>query len=58
MNQSPSKNEIAFVRESLLHFNTSCVGHDGHTSLNFVEYDSQGISLPDFLAEPTGGGCT
>lgn len=49
MNQSPSKNEIAFVRESLLHFNTSCVGHDGHTSLNLVEYDSQGNIIAGLL---------
>ena len=42
MNGNPSKNEIDFVRESLMHFNDLAVGKDGHTPLNFVEYDENG----------------
>ena len=42
MNNNPSKNEIDFVRESLLQFNNSCVGDDGHAPLNLIEYDAHG----------------
>ena len=42
MNDNPSKNEIDFVREGLAEFNTKCVGADGHTPINIVEYDDKG----------------
>ena len=42
MNINPSKNEIDFVREALMQFNNERVGADGHTPLNFVEYDANG----------------
>ena len=42
MNRNPSKEEIDFVRDALMQFNNRCVGHDGHTPLNLVEYDSDG----------------
>ena len=50
MNINPSKNEIDFVREALMQFNNERVGADGHTPLNFVEYDANGNMigiLPD-----------
>ena len=49
MNSNPSKNEIDLVRESLLQFNNNCVGNDGHTSLNFVEYDTDGNVIAGIL---------
>ena len=49
MNHAPSKNEIDFVRESLLHFNTTRVGPDGHAPLNLIEYDSDGNIIAGLL---------
>ena len=49
MNHAPSKNEIDFVRESLLHFNTTRVGTDGHAPLNLIEYDSDGNIIAGLL---------
>ena len=49
MNSNPSKEEIAFVRKSLLQFNNNCVGNDNHTPLNFVEYDSNGNIIAGIL---------
>ena len=49
MNHAPSKNEIDFVRESLLHFNTTRVGEDGHATLNLVEYDADGNVIAGLL---------
>ena len=51
MNNNPSKNEMDFVRESLLQFNKDQVGDDGHTPLNLVEYDANG----DIVAGILGG---
>ena len=45
MNSNPSKNEIDSVREALTQFNDKCVGSDGHTPLNIVEYDGDGNVL-------------
>ena len=42
MNCNPAKNEIDYVREGLMKFNTDRVGEDGHTPLNYVEYDANG----------------
>ena len=42
MNNNPSKKEIDLVREALADFNNQKVGADGHTPLNFVEYDESG----------------
>ena len=42
MNSKPSEKEIDFVRESLVQFNNNCVGEDGHTPLDLVEYDADG----------------
>ena len=49
MNGNPSKKEIDFVRESLLQFNNKCVGNDGHTPLNLVEYDANGNIIAGIL---------
>ena len=49
MNRNPSKKEIDFVRESLLQFNNNCVGNDGHTPLNLVEYDVDGNIIAGIL---------
>ena len=49
MNSNPSKNEIDFVREALSQFNDNCVGNDGHTPLNLVEYDSHGNIIAGIL---------
>ena len=49
MKSNPSKNEIEFVRESLLQFNNNCVGNDGHMLLNIVEYDSSGNIIAGIL---------
>ena len=49
MNSNPSKNEIDFVRGSLLQFNNNCVGNDYHTPLNFVEYDADGNIIAGIL---------
>ena len=42
LNRTPSKKEIDFVREALQQFNNKIVENDGHTPLNFVEYDADG----------------
>ena len=39
MNNSPTENEIKYIRESLNQFNNEIVGEDGHTPLCIVEYD-------------------
>ena len=49
MNSNPSKMEIDFVRESLFQFNNNCVGNDGHTPLNIVEYDDDGNIIAGIL---------
>ena len=49
MNMNPSKNEIDFVRESLMQLNTARVGADGHTPLNLVEYDTDGSVIGGLL---------
>ena len=49
MNINPSKNEIDFVRESLMQLNTARVGADGHTPLNLVEYDTDGSVIGGLL---------
>ena len=42
MNHDPSKNEIDFIRESLMRFNEERVGKDGHSPLCLGEYDTDG----------------
>ena len=49
MNSNPSEKEIDFIRESLLQFNNDCVGNDGHTPLNLVEYDDDGNIIAGIL---------
>ena len=49
MNSNPCPNEIDFVREALLQFNNDCVGKDGHTPLNLVEYDANGNIIAGIL---------
>ena len=49
MNRNPSKKEVDFVRESLFQFNHNCVGNDGHTPLNLVEYDADGNIIAGIL---------
>ena len=49
MNINPTKNEIDFVRESLMQFNDAHVGNDGHTPLNLVEYDADGNVIAGIL---------
>lgn len=49
MNNKPTEHEIAYVRESLMQFNEACVGADGHTPLNLVEYDADGTVIGGLL---------
>ena len=49
MNTNPSKNEMDFVRQSLIQFNNEHVGSDGHTPLNIVEYDDNGNVIGGIL---------
>ena len=49
MNNTPSKQEIDFVRESLTRFNDARVGSDGHTPLCLVEYDADGAVIAGLL---------
>ena len=49
MNINPTKNEIDFVRESLMQFNDAHVGNDGHTPLNLIEYDADGNVIAGIL---------
>ena len=42
MNNRPSECELKFVRDALKRYNDAHVGDDGHTPLNFVEYDHDG----------------
>ena len=49
MNNTPSKQEIDFVRESLMRFNDARVGSDGHTPLCLVEYDADGAVIAGLL---------
>ena len=49
MNNTPSKQEIDFVRESLMRFNDARVGSDGHTPLCLVEYDRDGAVIAGLL---------
>ena len=49
MNNNPSKREMDFVRDSLMQFNNTCVGKDGHTPLNLVEYDADGNIIAGIL---------
>ena len=49
MNHTPSKKEIDFVRDSLTQFNNECVGEDGHTPLQLVEYDTNGAVIGGLL---------
>ena len=49
MNTNPSQTEIDFVRESLMQWNNDRVGADGHTPLNLVEYDADGLVIAGIL---------
>ncbi len=49
MNNSPTENEIKYIREALYRFNSEKVGVDGHTPLNIVEYDENGIIIGGVL---------
>ena len=49
MNLNPTNPEIEFVRNALKAFNDSCVGSDGHTPLNMVEYDESGKVIAGIL---------
>ena len=49
MNSKHSKTEIDFVRKALTQFNNECVGDDGHTPLNLVEYDADGNIIGGIL---------
>ena len=49
MNFSPSEVEIKQIRESLVRFNESAVGADGHTPLNIVSYDRDGNPIGGIL---------
>lgn len=42
MTHDPTKNEIDFIRESLMRFNEERVGKDGHSPLCLVEHDTDG----------------
>ena len=49
MNSDPSEKEIEYVRAALARFNDACVGADGHTPLNLIEYDAQGNVIGGLL---------
>ena len=49
MNINPSKHDIDLVRDALGQFNNNCVGADGHTPLNLVEYDENGNVIAGIL---------
>ena len=49
MNANPSKNEMDYVRQALMQFNNEHVGADGHTPLNFIEYDEDGNIIGGIL---------
>ena len=49
MNITPTENEIKYIREELNQFNNERVGEDGHKSLNFVEYDTNGNIIGGIL---------
>ena len=49
MNSNPSKDEIDFVRSSLMSFNERHVGPDGHTPLSLIEYDNDGNVIGGIL---------
>ena len=49
MNTNPAKKEIDEVRAALMKFNEACVGSDGHTPLNLVEYDADGNVIAGIL---------
>ena len=49
MNSDPSEKEIEYVRAALARFNDACVGADGHTPLNLVEYDARGNVIGGLL---------
>ena len=49
MNCNPTKKEIDFVREALMKFNTDRVGNDGHSPINFIEYDTNGNIIAGIL---------
>ena len=49
MNARPTQQEIEFIRASLRSFNDAVVGEDGYTSLNIVEYDSDGTIIGGIL---------
>ena len=49
MNNTPSKQEIDYIREALTRFNNDRVGEDGHTPLSLVEYDEAGAIIGGLL---------
>ena len=49
MNNTPSKQEIDYIREALTRFNNDRVGEDGHTPLSLVEYDAAGAIIGGLL---------
>ena len=49
MNFKPSKEETEQIRAELFRFNSSKVGDDCHTSLNIVEYDTDGNIIGGIL---------
>ena len=55
MNCNPAKNEIDYVREGLMKFNTDRVGEDGHKPLKYVEYDSNGNVIGGIICGTYGG---
>lgn len=42
MNTTPSKQDIDFIRQELIKFNSECVGDDGHTPINIIEHNKDG----------------
>lgn len=49
MNRTPSEKEVDSVRKALMQFNDAHVGADGHTPLNFIEYDADGAIIGGIL---------
>ena len=49
MNFNPTEKEIKYIREALNQYNNECVGWDGHTPINIIEYDENGNSIGGIL---------
>jgi ribosomal protein S18 acetylase RimI-like enzyme len=49
MNFSPTAQEVQFIRNALMDFNTTHVGDDGHAPIHLVEYDENGTVIAGLI---------